>query len=74
MDLAGFNCSYLHKLLQNIPKEQKSICLLGGCNVNPLNYNERNQTNGFIDSLASNSYLPFYFYNQPEQISILIVL
>ena len=28
MDLAGFNCNYLNKLLENISKEQKSIFLL----------------------------------------------
>ena len=29
MDLADFNCNYFNKLLDNIPKEQKSIFLLG---------------------------------------------
>ena len=58
MDLAYFNCDYLNKLLENISKEQKSIFLLGDFNVNPLNYNEHNQTNEFLDSLASNSFIP----------------
>ena len=58
MDLTDFNCNYLNKLLENISKEQKSIFLLGDFNVNLLNYNEHNQTNEFLDSLASNSFLP----------------
>ena len=58
MDLADFNCNYLNKLLENISKEQKSIFLLGDFNVNLLNYNEHNQTNEFLDSLASNSFIP----------------
>ena len=45
MDLTDFNCNYLSKLLENISKEQKSIFLLGGFNVNFVNYNEHNQTN-----------------------------
>ena len=57
MDLADFNCNYLNKLLENISKEQKSIFLLGGFNVNLLNYNEHNQTNEFLDSLALNSFI-----------------
>ena len=57
MDLADFNCNYLNKLLENISKEQKSIFLLGDFNVNLLNYNEHNQTNEFLDSLASNSFI-----------------
>ena len=58
MDLTDFNCNYLNKLLENISKEQKSVFLLGGFNVNLLNYNEHNQTNEFLDSLASNSFIP----------------
>ena len=58
MDLTDFNCNYLNQLLENIPKEQKSIFLLGDFNVNLLNYNEHNQTNEFLDSLASNSVRP----------------
>ena len=66
MDLIGFNCNYLNKLLENIFKEQKSIFLLGDFNVNLLNYNEHNQTNEFLDSLASNSYIPLIL--QPTRI------
>ena len=58
MDLTDFNCNYLNKLLENISKEQKSIFLLGDFNVNLLNYNEHNQTNEFLDSLACNSFMP----------------
>ena len=55
MDLTGFNCKYLNKLLENISKEQKSILLLRDFNVNLLNYNENNQTNEVLDS---NSFIP----------------
>ena len=58
MDLTDFNCNYLNKLLGNISREQKSIFLLGDFNVNLLNYNEHNQTNEFLDSLASNLLTP----------------
>ena len=34
MELTDFNCNYLNNLPENIPKEQKSILLLGGFNVN----------------------------------------
>ena len=57
MDLTNFNCNYLNQLLEDISKEQKSIFLLGDFNVNLLNYNEHNQTNEFLDSLASNSFI-----------------
>ena len=67
MNLTDFNCNYLNKLLENIRKEQKSIFLLGDFNVNLLNYNEHNQTNEFLDSLASNSFIPLIL--QPTRIT-----
>ena len=65
MSLTDFNCNYLNKLLENISKKQKSVFLLGDFNVNLLNYNEHNQTNEFLDSLASNSFIPLIL-QQPE--------
>ena len=53
MDLTNFNCNYLNKLLENISEEQKCVFLLGGFNVNLLNYNELKQTIKFLDYLAS---------------------
>ena len=67
MDLNDFNCNYLNKLLENISKEQKSVFLLGDFNANLLNYNEHNQTNEFLDSLASNSFIPLIL--QPPRIT-----
>ena len=67
MDLTDFNCDYLNKLSENTSKEQKSIFLLGDFNVNLLNYNEHNQTNEFLDSLASNSFIPLIL--QPTRIT-----
>ena len=67
MDLTDFNCNYLNKLLENISKEQKSVFLLGDFNVNLLNYNEHNQTNEFLNSLASNSFIPLIF--KPNKIT-----
>ena len=67
MDLTEFNCNYLNKLLENISKEQKYIFLLGDFNVNLLNYNEHNQTNEFLYSLASNSFMPLTL--QPTRIT-----
>ena len=67
MDLTDFNCNYLSKLLENISKEQKFVFLLGDFNVNLLNYNEHNQTNEFLDSLASSSFIPLIL--QPTRIT-----
>ena len=67
MDLADFNCKYLNKLLENISKKQKSIFLLGEFHVNLFNYNQHNQANEFLDSLASNSFISLIL--QPTRIT-----
>ena len=67
MDLTDFYCNYLNKLLENISLEQKSVFLLGDFNVNLLNYNEHNQTNEFLDTTASNLFIPLIL--QPIRIT-----
>ena len=59
MDLTDFNSNYLNNLLEKVSKEQKSAFLLGDFNINLLNYNVHSPTNEFLDSLASNSFLPY---------------
>ena len=66
MDLADFNCNYLNKL-ESVSTEQKSIFLYGVFNFNLLNYNEHNQTNEFLDSAASNSFITLIL--QPTRIT-----
>ena len=67
IDLTGFNCNLSNKLLEYISKEQKSVVLHWDFNVNLLNYNEHNQSNEFLDSLASNSFIPLTL--QPTRIT-----
>ena len=55
MDLNDFNTNYLNNILD----KHKSVFLLGNSNVNLLNYNDHNPTNEFLDSLASNSVVPY---------------
>ena len=62
IDLTDFNRNYLNKLLEDGSKEQKSIFLLGDFNVNLLDYDEHNQANEFLDSLASNSFVPLILH------------
>ena len=72
MDLADFNCNYLNELLESTSKEQKSIFLLGNFNVNLLIYNEHNETNEFLDSLAFNFFIPLIL--QPTRITTVAIL
>ena len=67
MNLTDFNCNYLNKLLENIYKKQIPIFLPGNFNVNLLNYNGHNQTNEFLDTLTSNSFI--FLILQPTRIT-----
>ena len=66
MDVSDFN-SLINQLLDKISKEQKQIFLLGDFNINLLNYHEHQPTNEFLDSLASNSIIPYIL--QPTRIT-----
>ena len=66
MDVLDF--SYLiNQLLDKISKEQKPILLLVDFISNFLNYNEHQPTNEFLDSLASNSLIPYIV--QPKRVT-----
>ena len=58
MDVLEFN-NHLNQMLGKISEEQKQIFLLGHFNINLLNCNVRQPTNRFLDSLASNSIIPY---------------
>ena len=59
VDLNDFNTNYQNNLLDKVSKEQKSVFLLGDFSINLLNYNDHKPTNESIDSLASNSFVPY---------------
>ena len=59
MDVSDFNKNYLNTLLDKLSKENKQVFLLGDFNINLLNYNDHQPTNEFLDSLASNSFIPY---------------
>ena len=65
MNVLDFN-SLINQLLDRISKEQKQIFLHGDPNINLLNYSKRYATNGFLDSLASNSIIPYIL--QPRRL------
>ena len=49
----------LNNLLKKINQEQKIMFLLGDFNIDLMHYNDYKPTNEFLESLVSNSYLPY---------------
>ena len=66
MDVLDFNY-LINQLLGKISKEQKQIFLFGDFNINLLEYNEHQPTNKVLDSLASNSIIPYFL--QPTRLT-----
>ena len=66
MDVLELN-NDLNQMLEKVSKEQKQIFLLGDFNINLLNYNVHQPTNDFLDSLASNSIIPYIL--QPTRLT-----
>ena len=64
MDLTDLNCNYLHKLLDNNCKKQKSVFQPRNFHINLLNYTEHNQNNEFLDFLVSVSLISLVLLSQ----------
>ena len=59
MDVLDFKNNYLNQIFETVFKERKEDFFLGDFNINLLNYNDHQPTNGFLDSLASNTFIPY---------------
>ena len=54
-------------MLEKVSQKQKQIFLLGDFNINLLNYNIHQPAYGFLDSLASDSIIPYIL--QPKRLT-----
>ena len=62
MDILDFKNNYLRQIFEIVYKERKQVFLLGNFNTNLLNYNDYQPTNDFLDSLASNAFIPYILH------------
>ena len=60
MNVTDFKNNYLSPIFETVSKEQKQLFLLGDFKL--LNYNNHQPTNDFLDSLASNSFIPYILH------------
>ena len=54
-------------MLEKVSQEQNQIFLVEDFNINLLNYNMHQPANGFLDSLASDSIIPYIL--QPKRLT-----
>ena len=67
MDVSDFNKNYLNTLLDKMSKENKQV-FLGDFSINVPNYNNSQSINELLDSLASNSFIPYTL--QPAELLV----
>ena len=60
-EITDLKNNYLTQTFEIVSKEQR-LPLLGNFNINLLNYNDHQPTNDFLDSLASNSFIPYILH------------
>ena len=64
--IPDFLDNHLLPLLEKSSHENKQILIMGGFNINLLNYDNKNTAN-FLDTMFSYSYLPFI--NTPTRVT-----
>ena len=52
----------LNQIFEILSKEWKQVFLLGDFNINLLNYNDNQPTDDFLDSIASNYFIPYILH------------
>ena len=59
MNPTGFIDIYISELLRKISKENKTIVLIGDCNIDLLKYDTSTDSAPFLDSMYTNFLLPY---------------
>ena len=62
IDVLDFKNNHLSQIFEIVSKKQKQVFLLGDFNKNLLNYNDHQSTNDLLDSLVSNSLVPYILH------------
>ena len=62
IDVLDFKKNYRSQIFETVSKEREKVFLLGDFIINLLNYNDHQPTNDFLDSLASNSFIPYILH------------
>ena len=58
LSISEFNYSYIKDLLVNANSEKKEIMLMGGFNINLLNYESNESVADFLDTMCAYGFLP----------------
>ena len=58
-EVSDFMNNYIMPLLDKLSKENKDIMIMGDFNINLINYNDDKNTGNFLDTMFSQSLLPY---------------
>ena len=58
-EVSGFTNNFITPLLDKLSNENKDIMIMGDFNINLINYNDDKNTGNFLDTMFSQSFLPY---------------
>ena len=58
-EIGDFTNNYITSLLDKLSNENKDIMIMGDFNINLMNYNDDKNTGNFLDTVFSQSFLPY---------------
>ena len=58
-EFSDFTNNFITPLLDKLSNENKDIMIMGGFNINLINYNDEKNTGNFLDAMFSQSFLPY---------------
>ena len=58
-DISDFTNNFITPLLGKLSNENKDIMIMGDLNINLINYNDDKNAGNFLDSMFSQSFLPY---------------
>ena len=67
-EVSGFTNNYITSLLDKLSNENKDIMIMGNFIINLINYNDGKNTGNFLDTIFSQSFLP-YIITTPTRIT-----
>ena len=58
-EVSDFTNNFITPLLDKLSNENKDIMIMGDFNINLINYNDDKNTGNFLDTMFSQSFLPY---------------
>ena len=67
-EVSDFTNNFITPLLDKLSNENKDIMIMGDFTINLINYNDDKNTGNFLDTIFSQSFLPYCTLQHPLEL------